>query len=169
VRARLRDRVAASDPGLLRLTAGLRTVGSIALAAAVLAALDVETPALGVPVALASVRLAALPHSRVLAGDLFLVALVFGAVHSRRFGDRGTALGLIGFQLYFVSLFVGATVPDLPELYGVIGVAFVCSALTRFVILPETPAGTLERLREAFRVRLARLVSAQLELLDAGP
>ncbi|MGC0335618.1 FUSC family protein [Streptomyces sp. SLBN-8D4] len=195
--ARLRDRVAASDPGLLRLAAGLRTVGAIALTLAVLGLLGASVPhlvtgaimamvatfairekqrsaqavtlALGLPVALASLSLGALLSSRVLAGDLFFVALIFCAVYSRRFGDRGTALGLIGFQVYFVSLFVGATVSGLPELYGVLGVAFLGSAAARFLLVPETPTGLLERLREAFRVRLAQLVSAQLQLLDAGP
>ncbi|WP_240436129.1 FUSC family protein [Streptomyces sp. CC0208] len=193
----MRDRVAASDPGLLRLAAGLRTVGAIALTLAVLGLLGASVPhlvagaiaamvatfairekqrsaqavtlALGLPVALASLSLGALLSSRVLAGDLFFVALIFCAVYSRRFGDRGTALGLIGFQVYFVSLFVGATVSGLPELYGVLGVAFLGSAVARFLLVPETPAGLLERLREAFRVRLAQLVSAQIQLLDAGP
>ncbi|MGW3109707.1 FUSC family protein [Streptomyces sp. NPDC001100] len=195
--ARLWDRVAASDPGLLRLTAGLRTVASIALTLAVLSLLHASVPhlvagamsamvstfairekqrarqavtlALGLPVALASVSLSALLNSRVVAGDVFFVLLIFGAVYSRRFGDRGTALGLIGFQIYFLSLFVGATVSALPRLYGVIGVAFVCSALVRFALVPETPTGTLDRLRRAFRARFAQLVTAQLALLDAGP
>ncbi|GCB53052.1 hypothetical protein SNL152K_10409 [Streptomyces sp. NL15-2K] len=197
VRARLRDGVAASDPGLLRLAAGLRTVGAIALTLAVLGLVGADVPhlvtgamaamvatfairekqrgqqavtlALGLPVALASVTLGALLSSRVVAGDLFFVALIFCAVYGRRFGDRGTALGLIGFQVYFLSLFVGATVSGLPELYGAIGVAFPVSALARFALVPETPAHILERLREAFRARLAQLVSAQLDLLDAGP
>ncbi|MER6241728.1 FUSC family protein [Streptomyces griseorubiginosus] len=195
--ARLRDRVAASDPGLLRLAAGLRTVVAIALTLAVLGLAGVSvrhlvagaiaamvatfairekqrasqavTLALGLPLALVSLSLGALLSSRVVAGDLFFVALIFCAVYGRRFGDRGTALGLIGFQVYFVSLFVGATVSGLPELYGVLGVAFLCSAAARFLLVPETPAGLLERLREAFRARLAQLVSAQLGLLDAGP
>lgn len=197
VRARLRDRVAASDPGLLRLTAGLRTAGAIALAIAVLALLGTDVPhlvagalaamvatfairekqrgqqavtlALGLPVALASMTLAAVLHSNLLAGDLVFVALIFCAVYGRRFGDRGTALGLIGFQIYFMSLFVGATVDDLPELCGAVAVAFGCSALVRFMLVPETPTGVLQRLREAFRARLAQLLSAQLDLLDAGP
>ncbi|MFE9444569.1 FUSC family protein [Streptomyces sp. NPDC006602] len=197
VRARLRDGVAASDPGLLRLTAGLRTVGAIALTLAVLNFLEVDvthlvagamaamvatfairekqrgqqavTLALGLPVALASVTLGALLSSHVVAGDLFFVTLIFCAVYGRRFGDRGTTLGLIGFQVYFLSLFVGATVSGLPELYGALLVAFLSSALVRFVLVPETPAQILQRLREAFRARLAQLVSAQLELLDAGP
>ncbi|KOV96546.1 FUSC family protein [Streptomyces sp. NRRL B-3648] len=191
------DRLAASDPGLLRLTAGLRTVAAIALTLAVLAALRVPVPqlvagamaamvatfairekqrgpqavtlAVGLPVALASVSLGALLNHRVIAGDLFFVVLIFCAVYGRRFGDRGTALGLIGFQVYFLSLFVGATASALPPLYGVLCVAFGCSAAARFVLLPQTPAGTLDRLRRAFRARLAQLVAVQAELLDAGP
>ena len=140
-RTRLRDRVAASDPGLLRLTAGLRTVGAIALTLGVLAAFGVDvkhlvagamtamvatfairekepgpqavTLALGLPVTLASVSLSTLLASRVVVGDAFFVVLIFFAVFVRRFGDRGTALGLIGFQVYFVSLFVGAKVSGL--------------------------------------------------------
>jgi uncharacterized membrane protein YgaE (UPF0421/DUF939 family) len=193
----MRDRLAASDPGLLRLTAGLRTVTAIALTLAVLAALRVPVPqlvagaiaamvatfaireksraqqavtlALGLPVALASVSLGALLNQRVVAGDLFFVALIFSAVYGRRFGDRGTALGLIGFQVYFLSLFVHATTALLPALCGVICVAFASSALARFVLLPQTPAGTLDRLRRAFRARLAQLIAVQAELLDAGP
>ncbi|UFR07599.1 FUSC family protein [Streptomyces sp. Go40/10] len=191
------DRLAASDPGLLRLTAGLRTVAAIALALAVLAALRVPVPqlvagamaamvatfavrekqrgpqavtlALGLPVALASVSLGTLLNQRVVVGDLFFVVLIFCAVYGRRFGDRGTALGLIGFQIYFLSLFVGAAPSALPALYGVICVAFACSAAARFALLPQTPAGTLDRLRRAFRARLAQLLATQAELLDAGP
>jgi uncharacterized membrane protein YccC len=127
------------------------------------------TLALGLPVALTSVTLGAVLSSRVVGGDIFFVALIFCAVYGRRFGERGTALGLIGFQLYFLSLFVGATVSRLPQLYGVLGIAFASSALVRFVLVPETPTGILERLRDAFRARLAQLVSAQIDLLDAGP
>ncbi|MGW0818626.1 FUSC family protein [Streptomyces viridiviolaceus] len=197
VRTRLRDRVAASDPGLLRLTAGLRTVGAIALALAVLAVFGADvthlvagamaamvatfairekqpgaqavTLALGLPVALASVSLSALLRPHVVAGDAFFVVLIFCAVYGRRFGDRGTALGMIGFQVYFLSLFVGAEVSALPQLWGAIAVAFLCSAVVRFAVVPATPAGILQRLRQAFRARLAQLISAQMELLDAGP
>ncbi|NIL51926.1 FUSC family protein [Streptomyces sp. 2BBP-J2] len=192
----LRDHLAASDPGLLRLTAGLRTVGAIALTLAVLAPTGAEithlvagamtsmaatfairerrrgaqavTLALGLPVALVSVSLGALLSERVVVGDVFAVALVFCAVYGRRFGDRGMTLGLIGFQMYFVSLFVGATPGQLPALWAVMTVGFACSALVRFAVVPVTPAGLLARLRQAFRVRLARLVSAQIALLDAG-
>ncbi|WP_051831079.1 FUSC family protein [Streptomyces violens] len=177
--------------------AGLRTVGAIVLALVVLALLGTDvnhmvagamtamvatfaikekevrgqavTLACGLPVALAAMSLGALLHTRIIAGDIFFVLLIFGAVYGRRFGDRGTALGLIGFQVYFVSLFVQATVGALPELYLTLAVAFACSAVVRFAVVPETPQRTLGRLREAFRARLAQLVAAQIELLDATP
>ncbi|GHE55814.1 FUSC family protein [Streptomyces thermocarboxydus] len=194
---RLRDHLAASDPGLLRLTAGLRTVGAIALTLAVLAPTGADithlvagamtsmaatfavrerkrgaqavTLALGLPVALASVSAGALLSERVVVGDVFAVLLIFCAVYGRRFGDRGMTLGLIGFQMYFVSLFVGAKPDQLPALWAVTTVGFACSALVRFAVVPVTPTGLLARLRQAFRVRLARLVSAHIALLDAGP
>ncbi|MEU5765260.1 FUSC family protein [Streptomyces asoensis] len=195
--ARWRDRVAASDPGLLRLAAGLRTVGAISLTLAVLSLLGADvshlvagaiaamvatfairekqrdrqaaTLAVGLPVAFASMSLAALLSSRAVAGDVFFVALIFCAVYGRRFGDRGTALGLIGFQVYFLSLFVGVTGSTLPGFYASLAVAFGCSAVARFALVPQTPTGILQRLREAFRARLAQLIDAQLDLLDAGP
>ncbi|MFI7320883.1 FUSC family protein [Streptomyces venezuelae] len=189
------DRYSASDPGLLRLMAGLRTVGAILLALAVLAPLGTSvthlvagamtamvatfaiqekevrgqaiTLALGLPVALAAISLGALLNSRVVAGDVFFIVLIFGAVYCRRFGDRGTALGLIGFQVYFVSLFVSASTSALPTLCLTLTIAFACSAVVRFAVVPETPERTLARLREAFRARLAQLIAHQIELLDA--
>ncbi|MFM9608085.1 FUSC family protein [Streptomyces niveiscabiei] len=194
---RVWDRVSASDPGLLRLAAGLRTTGAIALTLAVLAPFGVGvshlvagaitamvatfaiqekrrgpqgvTLALGLPVAAASVALATLLHSLVVVGDVFFVALIFGAVYGRRFGDRGHALGMIAFQTHFVALFVGVRAGSLPGFLGTVAVAFACSAVARFVLVPQTSAGIFHRLRRAFRARLAQLLDAQLELLDAGP
>ncbi|KOT90723.1 membrane protein [Streptomyces sp. NRRL F-5755] len=177
--------------------AGLRTVAAIALTLVVLAILGTDvthlvagamtamvatfaikekqvrgqavTLALGLPVALAAVSLGALLHSQVIAGDAFFVALIFGAVYCRRFGDRGTALGLIGFQTYFVSLFVGVTASALPHLALTLVIAFACSAVVRFTVVPETPQRILRWLRGAFRARVAQLVATHIELLDARP
>lgn len=175
--------------------AGLRTVGAIALALAVLGLLGADvghmvtgamaamvatfalkekqrreqalTLALGLPVAVAAMSLGALLSGHVVAGDVVFIALIFVAVYCRRYGDRGTALGLIGFQVYFVSLFVGATPSTLPGLCAILAIGFACSAVVRFVIVVETPERVLTRLREAFRARFAQLVCAQTELLDA--
>lgn len=136
------DRYSASDPGLLRLMAGLRTVGSIGLALLVLAVMDTPvtqlvagamaamvstfairdkrvpdqavTLALGLPAALASVSLGSLLNPHVVVGDIFFVLLIFVCAYVRRFGDRYTAIGMISFQVYFVSLFVHATPPTCP-------------------------------------------------------
>ncbi|MEU3144709.1 MULTISPECIES: FUSC family protein [unclassified Streptomyces] len=180
---------------MLRMTAGLRTVGSLALTLAVLAltgagvtqlvagamtamvatfairekqrGAQAVTLAVGLPVALVSVSLAAVLSERAAAGDVFFVVLIYCAVYARRFGDRGTALGLIGFQVYFASLFIGASPDGLPGIWAALAVAFGCSAVMRFAVVPVVPAGLLARLREAFRARLAQLVTAQLALLDA--
>ncbi|GGX83130.1 FUSC family protein [Streptomyces fructofermentans] len=194
---RIRDRFAASDPGLLRLMAGLRTVGAIALTLAVLWGFGANvnymvsgamasmvstfavkekrrrgqavTLALGLPAAFAAVTLGALLNTRVVAGDFVFLALIFVAVYCRRFGERGTALGLIAFQLYFVALFVGAVPSDLPKIFATLAIGFACSAVVRFGLVVETPERVLIRLRKAFRARLVFLVSAQIDLLDAGP
>ncbi|MEU6816788.1 FUSC family protein [Streptomyces sp. NPDC046860] len=194
---RLWDRLAASDPGLLRLIAGLRTVAAIALTLILLGSLGFPVPqlvagamaamsstfavretdrakqavtlALCLPVALAAVSLGAVLNRWPLVSDVSFLLLIFAAVYGRRFGERATGLGLIGFQVYFLSLFVRATVPMLPSLYVVIAVAVGCSAFARFVLMPQTEAGTLDRLRRAFRARLGQLLSTQIELLDAEP
>lgn len=189
------NRFSASDPGLLRLMAGLRTVVAVALALAVLGLRGADvaqlvpgattamvatfaikekqrreqarTLALGLPVAVLAMSLGALLSSHVVAGDVCFIALIFVAVYCRRYGDRGTALGLIGFQIYFISLFLGAGVADLPGLYATLAIAFACSAVARFAFVVETPERVLKRLRKAFRARVGQLVSAQTELLDA--
>ncbi|MFD4789125.1 FUSC family protein [Streptomyces sp. NPDC058459] len=194
---RVWDRLAASDPGLLRLTAGLRTVAAVALTLFVLGVLRFPVPqlvagamaamaatfgvresdrakqavtlALCLPVALVSVSLGAVLSPWPVAGDISFLLIIFAAVYGRRFGERATGLGLIGFQIYFLSLFVRATMPALPALYAVITVAVGCGAFARFVLTPQTEAGTLDRLRRAFRARLGQLLATQIELLDAGP
>ncbi|MFF9365259.1 FUSC family protein [Streptomyces griseoluteus] len=194
---RLWDRLAASDPGLLRLIAGLRTVAAIALTLILLASLHFPVPqlvagamaamaatfavretdrgkqavtvALALPVALAAVSAGAVLNRWPLASDVSFLVIIFAAVYGRRFGDRATGLGLIGFQVYFLSLFVRATPSMLPSLYIVITVGVGCSAFARFVLMPQTEAGTLDRLRRAFRARLGQLLGTQIELLDAGP
>ncbi|MEV8036023.1 FUSC family protein [Streptomyces sp. NPDC086182] len=196
-RAGVWNRFSASDPGLLRLMAGLRTVVAVALALAVLGLRGADvaqmvpgattamvatfaikekrrreqarTLALGLPVAVLAMTLGALLSSHVVAGDVCFIALIFVAVYCRRYGDRGTALGLIGFQIYFISLFLGAGRAELPGLYATLAIAFACSAVARFVLVAETPERVLKRLRKAFRARVAQLVSAQIHLLDAAP
>ncbi|MFB7244020.1 FUSC family protein [Streptomyces populi] len=196
-RAAVWNRFVASDPGLLRLMAGLRTVGAIALTLAVLAlrgagpglmvngamtamvatfsikerhrGAQALTLALGLPVAVTAMTLGTVLSTHTLAGDACFIALIFVAVYCRRYGDRGTALGLIAFQIYFLSLFGGAAYSALPDLCAALAIAFVCSAVVRFGVVAESTERVLGRLRKAFRARVAQLVSVQIDLLDAGP
>lgn len=196
-RAAIWNRFVASDPGLLRLMAGLRTVGAIALTLVVLglrgagpslmvsgamtamvATFSIKerhrgaqalTLSLGLPVALMAMTLGAVLNTHTLAGDVCFIALIFVAVYCRRYGDRGTALGLIAFQIYFLSLFGGAAYSTLPDLCAALAIAFACSAVVRFGVVAESTERVLLRLRKAFRARVAQLVSAQIDLLDAGP
>jgi uncharacterized membrane protein YccC len=187
------DRFVASDPGLLRLSAGLRTVSAIALTLAVLAAFgagasllvagavsamsatfaiteprprdQAVTLALGFPAALLAVTHAALVAPYVVAGDLTLLLLIFVAVYSRRFGDRVASVGLIGFQIYYVSVFAHARTAQLPQLYATTAAAFCVAAVARFVLVRSTPERTLRQLRHAFRTRLAQVIQTEEELV----
>ncbi|MCF3962926.1 FUSC family protein [Streptomyces fuscigenes] len=196
-RTRLWDRFSASDPGLIRLMAALRTVGAIVLTLGVLAMMGTPvihlvagamgamvatfavrekeqhkqavTLLLGLLMSLVSVSLGALLGHLIVLSDLVFLALIFGAVYARRFGDRGYTIGLFGFQFYFVSLFVHATPSALPQLWLTLAIAFACSAVARFVLVRQTTPGILGRLRTAFRARLAQLVAIQIEMFDAPP
>ena len=131
------DRYSASDPGLIRLFNALTTVGALLLTLSVLTAFGTPIPllvagalsamvasfaisdptpreqavtlGLGYLVALAVVALGAELYRYRVASDLVFLALIFSAVYIRRYGTRGTGMGLIGFQLFFVSQFTHVT------------------------------------------------------------
>lgn len=191
------DRYSASDPGLIRLLNALTTVGAILLTLAVLSAFGTPVPllvagaltgmvasfavsdptpreqaitlGLGYLAALVVVGLGAELYRYRVASDLVFLVLIFSAVYIRRFGSRGTGMGLIGFQLFFVSQFTHVTPAVLPRMYGVMTVAFCASACVRFGLVRATPQRTLQRLRRAFRARLADLVDALTEVAGAAP
>ncbi|MBP0459043.1 FUSC family protein [Streptomyces montanisoli] len=191
------DRFAASDPGYIRLTSALRTVCAIVLTLVVLYALhtvvfhlvagamaamvatfgvrektrpkQAVTLVIGLITACVSMSLGAVLASHRIPSDLVFLALIFCAVYARRFGDRGYTIGLFGFQFYFVSLFVHASPSSLPQIWLALAVAFASSAVSRFVLFRQSTVGTLGRLRNAFRARLAQLVATQVEMFDATP
>jgi uncharacterized membrane protein YccC len=193
----LRDRYSASDPGLIRLSGALITVGGILLTLLSLSLLGTPVPllvagAMGamaasfaisdplprdqaatlglcVPTAFASSGLSALLHTNRVVTDLVFLALIFCAVYIRRYGPRGRGLGLIAFQLYFVSLFTHVTVDQLPRFYGVLAVAFASSGIVRFGLVRSTPQRVLGRLGRAFRARLGGVLEALTDVVEAPP
>ena len=195
--ASLNDRFSASDPGLIRLLNALTTVGAILLTLLILSLLHATvsllvvgamgallasfaisdkrprdqavTLALGLPLALAVMTLGAELYTVRAAADAVFVGLIFVAVYIRRFGPRGTGLGLIGFQTFFVSQFAHVDTALLPKTCGVLAIGFCSSALVRFGLVRATPERTLGRLRHAFRARLAACLDAMIDLATASP
>lgn len=190
------DRFTASDPGLLRTLNATTVVGGILLTLSALALLHTPTSslvvggmaamvasfaisdprprdqaitlALGLPLAIAAITVGTLLYGYRAASDAVFVAVIFAAVYVRRFGPRGTGLGLIGFQCYFVSQFAHATPALLPRLWVMLAVAFAASALMRFGVVRNTPQRTLARLYRAFSVRLAALIDSTARLAADG-
>ncbi|MFE7181875.1 FUSC family protein [Streptomyces erythrochromogenes] len=189
----------ATDPGLVRLVGAAHTVGAICLSLAVLWALGFATPflvaagssalvwsmvltgpreaeqavthALGLPAALLSATAAVLlaPYP-VVSGAVF-VALLFVTVYVRRYGPRGTALGMNAFQMYFVMQFVPLPADQLPQLWAALAVAFGCGAFVRFVLLRTSPDRSFVRLRRSVRACLgdvAEALAASAVLGDGG-
>ncbi len=182
--ASLWDRIAAADPGLLRLVAGLRAVLGLTLTLAALAMLDQSSAVLlaggftavvtslaisdphprnqfltllaGVPVGLAALTAGGLLAPFPLVSHLAFLLLIFAAVYTRRFGRRGLDLGIFAFMAYFLSQFARIQPHQLPQMIGASAVAFAAAAVTRLCLVPMTSRGSRRRLRAAFeRDRMA--------------
>ncbi|GAA3438170.1 FUSC family protein [Kutzneria kofuensis] len=188
------DRFAAADPGTLRLRQAIRTAVSVVLAIAALAllGLPITTIMLGTIVAMMSamsvndktVRAKAgtfllLPVSAGVSisagallepwppvGDAVFLVIIFVAVYLRRYAPRGFAVGMVAFMTFFFSLFIHATVEQLPTLLLSVVVALCCSALAHFVLVPRRPRLSLRRIVVAFRARLGQLVDAAAHLVE---
>lgn len=189
------DRFAAADPGTLRLRQAIRTASSVVLAIGSLAllGLPITTIMLGTIVAMMSamsvndktarakaVTFLLLPVSAGVSitlgallapwppiGDGVFLVIIFVAVYLRRYAPRGFAVGMVAFMVFFFSLFIHATVEQLPSLLLAVVVALCCSALAHFVLVPRRPRLNLRRIVVAFRARLAQLVDAAAHLVEA--
>lgn len=194
--ASLWERCAAPDPGLLRLTAGLRAVLGLALTLATLTVLDQSSDMLlaggftavvtslansdphprnqfltllaGAPVTLAAITAGGLLEPFPVASRVSFLLLIFAAVYARRFGRRGLDLGIFAFMAYFLSQFAGIRPHQLPELAGALTVAFGVVAITRRWLVPTTSHGIRRRLSAAFDRRLGDARQATSDLLADG-
>ena len=90
---------------------------------------------LPLPTALAIIAAALVaPHPVI--GDVLFVVVVFVAAYARRFGPRGTALGMVTFMSYFFSLYLRAQFSELPWLIGATVVGTLCSFIWSTFICP---------------------------------
>jgi hypothetical protein len=103
------------------------------------------------------------PHHLV--ADIVFVGVMVAAVYVRRFGPRGFALGMVGFNAYFFALYLQAAPAQLPWLLLAACVGVGSTLLLSGVLFVERPGRTLVRQLHAFDARLHDLVGAVADLL----
>lgn len=106
------------------------------------------------------------PHKIV--ADVMFVVIMFIAVYVRRFGPRGTALGMVSFMGYFFALYLGAKPAELPWLIGAVLVGAMCSFAVSAYVLPDRPERVLRHTMRSLRARMAIVVDTTAEALEAG-
>ncbi len=122
---------------------------------------------LPLPAAAAITAAAFLAPHRIVA-DVVFVLVVFIAVYLRRFGPRGTALGMVTFMSYFFTLYLRAKASELPWLIGAVLVGTMCTFVMTAFVLPDKPESVLRRTIRALRARMAIVVDTTAEVVRAG-
>jgi uncharacterized membrane protein YccC len=182
------DRLAASDPGLVRLRLGASAVLGIVVAVAALiparppitvllvaaisammTAFTVNDPtprAQGVTLLLAllaggaTLTVASLGAAVPPLDSILFVLLIFVAVYAQRFGSRGIALASVSFFLFFFAMFLQTHLKQVPQLLFALVIGIAANALVRFVLLRRNGKAEFLRVRRAFRARLAAVIRA---------
>ena len=122
---------------------------------------------LPVPAAL-SITAAALLAPHKVAADVGFVVVVFAAVYIRRFGARGRALGMVAFMAYFFTLYLRASISELPWMIGAVVVGTVCTFVMSAYVLPDRPERVLRATIRALRARMAIVVDTTAEAVRTG-
>jgi uncharacterized membrane protein YccC len=117
--------------------------------------------------AVAAISTAALLAPHKLAADAVFVAIIFVAVYVRRFG-RGMALGMAAVMTYFFTLFLSVSITELPWLIVAVVVGTVCSFVMSSYVLPERADRVLRRTVRSLRARMAMVIDAAAEVVQAG-
>ena len=110
-------------------------------------------------------RAARAPQGR---SDVVFVAIVFVAVYIRRFGPRGRALGMVAFMAYFFTLYLRASISELPWMIGAVVVGTVCTFVMSAYVLPDRPERVLRATIRALRARMAIVVDTTAEAVRTG-
>jgi uncharacterized membrane protein YccC len=122
---------------------------------------------LPIPTALAITAATLLsPHPVV--ADAGFVLVVFIAVYVRRYGPRGTALGMVTFMSYFFTLYLRAKFSELPWLVGATLVGSLCSFVWSAFILPDRPESILRENIRSLRARMAIVVDTTADTVRSG-
>ncbi len=120
----------------------------------------VTTALMALPAA-SAVLLAALLSEFGKLADVGFILVLFAAVWVRRFGPRGTALGMGAFISYFFALFLHAEISQVPVLLVAIVIGVAVAVLVRAAIFRDRPHTEVRRLVRALR-------AASLSVLEAA-
>lgn len=127
------------------------------------------TTALMVLPATAATVVGTLLSEHRLVSDVVFVAVMMVAVALRRFGTRGTALGMALFMPYFFTQFLQARPDQLPWLLAAVGAGIGSTLLLRGFVLAEDPGKVLDRLLRAMRAHVHAMALAVVDVLEAPP
>jgi uncharacterized membrane protein YccC len=122
---------------------------------------------LPVPAALAITAAALLAPHKV-ASDVVFVVIVFTAVYFRRFGARGRALGMVTFMAYFFTLYLRASISELPWMILAVVVGTLCTYVVSTYVVPDRPQRMLRATIRALRARMAIVVDTTAEAVRTG-
>jgi uncharacterized membrane protein YgaE (UPF0421/DUF939 family) len=122
---------------------------------------------LPLPTAL-GITAAALLSPHPLVADIGFVLVVYTAVYVRRFGPRGTALGMVTFMSYFFSLYLRAKFSELPWLIGATLVGSLCSFVWSVFLMPDRPESVLRENIRSLRARMAIVVDTTADTVRIG-
>jgi uncharacterized membrane protein YccC len=115
--------------------------------------------------AAASITAASLVTPHPVIGDVVFVVVVFVAVYLRRFGQRGTALGMVTFMSYFFSLYLRAKFSELPWLIGATVIGTLCTFVWAMFLMPDKPESVLRANIRSLRARMAIVVDTTADLV----
>ena len=129
------------------------------------------TTALMVLPAAGSATLSSLLSGHRIAADAVFVLVMVVAVAVRRFGPRGSALGMAAFSPYFLVQFLQAGPALLPLLLAAVVIGIGSTFVLRCVVLVRRVETVLEMLVRAFQARLHAVLLAASDVVDAhgGP
>ncbi|WP_433557529.1 FUSC family protein [Pseudonocardia xinjiangensis] len=159
--------VAKQPVTVLLFAAVLAMISSISVNEPDLRRSRVTTALMLVPAAAATTAGALLSRHHIPADVVFVVVMML-AVYVRRFGARGFALGMAGFNAYFFTQYLQATPAQLPWLLLAACVGVGSTLLLRGVLFVERPGRTLVHQLRAFDARVHDLVGAVTELVTGG-
>ncbi|KFE69201.1 FUSC family protein [Hyalangium minutum] len=119
-----------------------------------------------IPISIAAVGVAALSAPSLVVSAIVFLGVIFLAIAAQRFGPRGVGLGMIGFMLFFLSLFFHAPVAQLPWVLASVAVGGCVAYAVRFWLVRDRPEASVRRAFASFRRSLALLMVDIGEVLD---